>query len=261
MRRWRRCEQDPDRVILRVDGDAECVGTDISRVRRHHPGGGGRSGGRQAEVGRARSPPPGYAAPQTDALKLGSGREAVMLATDWGMGDVIWTMFAFLFWCAAIWIFIMVFADIFRRGRHRRRREGGVDPADLHRPVLRRPDLPHRSAAGERCGGRDERGKLLGNQPDAIGRRDGQGRAPQRRRAQSAGQARRVKRRRSPVTRVGNRLPTVRIRSRCSRSRTRPVNRTSCRCAMVACSFRRSRSTAAPPRSWPPTSRTRREPA
>jgi predicted membrane channel-forming protein YqfA (hemolysin III family) len=38
-----------------------------------------------------------------------------MLATDWGMGDVIWTMVAIMFWITAIWIFIMVFADIFRR--------------------------------------------------------------------------------------------------------------------------------------------------
>jgi hypothetical protein len=39
-----------------------------------------------------------------------------MLATEWGMGNVLWTMFAFLIWCMAIWIFITVFADIFRRG-------------------------------------------------------------------------------------------------------------------------------------------------
>ena len=38
-----------------------------------------------------------------------------MLATEWGLGNVLWTMFAFFFWCMAIWIFIMVFADIFRR--------------------------------------------------------------------------------------------------------------------------------------------------
>jgi hypothetical protein len=37
-----------------------------------------------------------------------------MLAT-WGMGDVLWSMLVFFFWVMAIWIFITVFADIFRR--------------------------------------------------------------------------------------------------------------------------------------------------
>ncbi len=38
-----------------------------------------------------------------------------MLATEWGFGNVLWAMCAFFFWCMAIWIFITVFADIFRR--------------------------------------------------------------------------------------------------------------------------------------------------
>ena len=38
-----------------------------------------------------------------------------MLATEWGLGNILWVMFAFLFWMMAIWIFITVFADIFRR--------------------------------------------------------------------------------------------------------------------------------------------------
>ena len=37
-----------------------------------------------------------------------------MLA-DWNMGDVFWTMLVFFFWFMAIWIFITIFADIFRR--------------------------------------------------------------------------------------------------------------------------------------------------
>ena len=37
-----------------------------------------------------------------------------MLAT-WGLGDVLWSMLVFFFWFMAIWIFITVFADIFRR--------------------------------------------------------------------------------------------------------------------------------------------------
>lgn len=38
-----------------------------------------------------------------------------MIATEWSFGDVIWTMIVFFFWFMAIWIFITVFADIFRR--------------------------------------------------------------------------------------------------------------------------------------------------
>lgn len=34
---------------------------------------------------------------------------------DWSFGDVLWTMLAFFFWMMAIWIFIAIFGDIFRR--------------------------------------------------------------------------------------------------------------------------------------------------
>jgi energy-coupling factor transporter transmembrane protein EcfT len=37
-----------------------------------------------------------------------------MLA-DFTFGDVLWSMLVFFFWFMAIWIFIMTFADIFRR--------------------------------------------------------------------------------------------------------------------------------------------------
>src|SRR4026208_2282816 len=37
-----------------------------------------------------------------------------MLAT-YQFGEVLWTMLVFFFWFMAIWIFIMVFSDIFRR--------------------------------------------------------------------------------------------------------------------------------------------------
>jgi uncharacterized membrane protein len=37
-----------------------------------------------------------------------------MLA-DYSFGDFLWTMIAFFFWFMFIWIFITVFADIFRR--------------------------------------------------------------------------------------------------------------------------------------------------
>jgi Short C-terminal domain/Phospholipase_D-nuclease N-terminal len=38
-----------------------------------------------------------------------------MLATDWNFGSVLWVMLEFFFLFMAIWIFIMVFSDIFRR--------------------------------------------------------------------------------------------------------------------------------------------------
>ena len=34
---------------------------------------------------------------------------------SWGQGSVLWTMAIFFFWMMYIWIFITVFADIFRR--------------------------------------------------------------------------------------------------------------------------------------------------
>jgi hypothetical protein len=34
---------------------------------------------------------------------------------DWGFGSVIWAMIVFTFWVMAIWLFIALFADIFRR--------------------------------------------------------------------------------------------------------------------------------------------------
>jgi type VI protein secretion system component VasK len=38
-----------------------------------------------------------------------------MLATEWSFGSVLWVMLEFFFLFMAIWIFIAVFADIFRR--------------------------------------------------------------------------------------------------------------------------------------------------
>ena len=37
-----------------------------------------------------------------------------MLA-DFGLGELLWGMLVFFFWFMAIWIFITIFADIFRR--------------------------------------------------------------------------------------------------------------------------------------------------
>jgi len=34
---------------------------------------------------------------------------------DWSFGDVLWAMVVFFFWFLFIWMFIGVFADIFRR--------------------------------------------------------------------------------------------------------------------------------------------------
>jgi uncharacterized membrane protein len=38
-----------------------------------------------------------------------------LLATEWNLGNVLWTVIALFFWTMAIWIFISLFADIFRR--------------------------------------------------------------------------------------------------------------------------------------------------
>ena len=37
------------------------------------------------------------------------------MIADYSFGDFIWSMVVFFFWFMAIWIFIAVFADIFRR--------------------------------------------------------------------------------------------------------------------------------------------------
>jgi hypothetical protein len=44
----------------------------------------------------------------------GRRKEAAMLA-EWTFGDMLWSMLVFFFWFMAIWIFITIFADIFRR--------------------------------------------------------------------------------------------------------------------------------------------------
>jgi competence protein ComGC len=38
-----------------------------------------------------------------------------MVATTTTFGEILWSMLIFFFWFMAIWIFITVFADIFRR--------------------------------------------------------------------------------------------------------------------------------------------------
>jgi type VI protein secretion system component VasK len=38
-----------------------------------------------------------------------------VLAYDWTFGSVLWAMVVFFFWFMLIWMFIAVFADIFRR--------------------------------------------------------------------------------------------------------------------------------------------------
>jgi hypothetical protein len=38
-----------------------------------------------------------------------------VVATEWSFGSVLWTMIVFFFWVMAIWIFIALFTDIFRR--------------------------------------------------------------------------------------------------------------------------------------------------
>src|SRR5262245_18590452 len=38
-----------------------------------------------------------------------------VVATNWSFGDVLWAMLVFFFWYIFIWMFIAIFADIFRR--------------------------------------------------------------------------------------------------------------------------------------------------
>jgi hypothetical protein len=38
-----------------------------------------------------------------------------MVATEWGLGSVLWTMVVFFFWVMFLWMFIAIFGDIFRR--------------------------------------------------------------------------------------------------------------------------------------------------
>ncbi len=38
-----------------------------------------------------------------------------MIAAEWTFGSVMWAMVVFFFWFMAIWIFITIFSDIFRR--------------------------------------------------------------------------------------------------------------------------------------------------
>jgi hypothetical protein len=38
-----------------------------------------------------------------------------VVATDWTFGTFLWGMVVFFFWFMAIWIFISIFGDIFRR--------------------------------------------------------------------------------------------------------------------------------------------------
>jgi hypothetical protein len=38
-----------------------------------------------------------------------------MVATEWSFGSVLWAMVVFFLWVAAIWLFIALFTDIFRR--------------------------------------------------------------------------------------------------------------------------------------------------
>jgi hypothetical protein len=38
-----------------------------------------------------------------------------LIATEWSFGNVIWAMAVFFFWFIFIWMFIAIFADIFRR--------------------------------------------------------------------------------------------------------------------------------------------------
>jgi hypothetical protein len=46
---------------------------------------------------------------------MGAREGEWMLAAEWNVGSVLWAMLVFFFWVMAIWIFIAIFSDIFRR--------------------------------------------------------------------------------------------------------------------------------------------------
>ena len=42
-----------------------------------------------------------------------------MIGTEWSFGSVLWLTVVLMFWTMVIWIFIGVFADLFRRNTSR----------------------------------------------------------------------------------------------------------------------------------------------
>ena len=68
-----------------------------------------------------------------------------MLA-EYGFGELIWTMVAFFFWFMLIWMFIHVFADIFRRDDLSGGAKAGWILLIYHPSSVRDPDLR------DRCG-------------------------------------------------------------------------------------------------------------
>ena len=80
-----------------------------------------------------------------------------MLVTEWSFGNVLfWTMLVFFFWFMAIWIFIMIFADIFRRRRPVRLGQGRMDILIFIVPFLGAIDLPDRAAEDDGAGQGDD---------------------------------------------------------------------------------------------------------
>src|SRR3954452_16038272 len=80
----------------------------------------GGSPGRFPDQGDDGGPPGRHPLLVTGALRarpggLDRGGGRTMLATDWNLGTVLWAMVVFFFWFTLIWMFIGVFADIFRR--------------------------------------------------------------------------------------------------------------------------------------------------
>ena len=72
-------------------------------------------------------------------------------------GEMLWTMLIFFFWMMAIWIFISLFADIFRRNDTRRVREGRLDLPALRAAVPRCAHLHDRAPEDDRAGQGDPR--------------------------------------------------------------------------------------------------------
>ncbi len=96
----------------------------------------------------------------------------------WGQGSVLWTMAIFFFWMMYIWIFITVFADIFRRNDISGGKKAMWIILLIFLPLHRAPGVHDRPAEDDRTGQADDRGspgaaeagsRLLGSRRDRQG--------------------------------------------------------------------------------------------
>ena len=76
----------------------------------------------------------------------------MLLLADIDLGDLLIAMVAFFFLFLAIWLFIVLFADIFGRRDLSGWGKAELDPADLHPSADRNPDLLDRPSIGAAWG-------------------------------------------------------------------------------------------------------------